>query len=114
MFVGDHSHIPTSRETPFPGVGTGWITEQMRNNGVDPGTRGARLDEHLRARSTRSGPGTRPSSTAPISTSTRSSPGPSRYAGQGADQVVLYLPTLPADDVLTVLDAMVKIAEQYR
>jgi len=31
------------------GVGTGWITEQMRNHGVDPRTRGARLDEHLRA-----------------------------------------------------------------
>ena len=36
------------------------------------------------------------------------------YVRQGADQVVLYLPTLPADDAFTVLDAMVKIAEQYR
>jgi hypothetical protein len=36
------------------------------------------------------------------------------YARQGAEQVVLHLPTLPADDALTVLDAMVKTAQQYR
>jgi tagatose-1,6-bisphosphate aldolase non-catalytic subunit AgaZ/GatZ len=30
------------------------------------------------------------------------------YARQGADQIVLHLPILPADDALTVPDAMVK------
>ncbi|WP_163505698.1 LLM class F420-dependent oxidoreductase [Fodinicola acaciae] len=31
------------------GVGAGWNREEMRNHGTDPATRGARLDEQLRA-----------------------------------------------------------------
>jgi probable F420-dependent oxidoreductase len=31
------------------GVGAGWIREETRNHGVDPATRGRRLDEHLAA-----------------------------------------------------------------
>lgn len=112
LWAGDHSHVPASRETPFPhggdlprefyreldifstlsvaaavtstltlgtgvvlaaqrdvfytakqaatldllsqgrfifGVGAGWINEQMRNHGIDPRTRGARLSECLAA-----------------------------------------------------------------
>lgn len=245
MFVGDHSHIPTSRKTPFPfggdlprefhrefdafaalsaaavvttsltigtgvvlpaqrdvfytakqvatvdhlsggrfvfGVGTGWISEQMRNHGVDPRTRGARLDEHLRAldaiwtqdeaefhgtyldfdpvfswpkpvqahvpvyvggesiaavrRAAAFGDVWIPNSgrdaaqvQAQFALRDRYAAGTpltgfavfpdnlpviDEYARQGADQVVLYLPTLPADDTITALDAMVKTAEQYR
>src|SRR4051794_7476831 len=112
LFAGEHSHVPVSRETPFPfggdlprefyreldsfsalsvaatvtssitlgtgvvllaqrdviytakqvatldllsggrlvfGVGAGWIIENMRNHGIDPRTRGKRLDESLKA-----------------------------------------------------------------
>jgi probable F420-dependent oxidoreductase len=112
LFVGEHSHVPASRETPFPfggdlprefyreldsfsslsvaaavttsitlgtgvtllaqrdviytakevatldllsggrlvfGVGVGWMIENTRNHGIDPVTRGKRLDESLKA-----------------------------------------------------------------
>lgn len=112
LFVAEHTHIPASRETPYPGggdlpdkyyrtldpfvtltaaagatehllvgtgvalvierdtittakevasldlvsggrfvfgVGVGWNREEMANHGTDPGTRGALLDEQLRA-----------------------------------------------------------------
>jgi len=112
FFLPEHSHIPASRQTPFPlggdlppvyyrmvdpclalaaaatvtdtllvgtsitllpqrdviataktvasldlisggrfvfGVGIGWNREEMRNHGTDPGTRGIRMDEQLRA-----------------------------------------------------------------
>jgi probable F420-dependent oxidoreductase len=244
MFVGEHSHIPTSRESPFPfggdlprefcrefdafaalsaaavvtssltigtgvvlaaqrdvfytakqvatvdhlcggrfvfGVGTGWITEQMRNHGVDPHTRGARLDEHLRAldaiwtrdeaefhgtyldfdpvfswpkpvqahvpvyvggesiaavrRAAALGDAWMPNSVLDPSqveaqfalrdryaagtpllayaVSPDNLPVIEEYVSQGADQIVLHLPSLPADDALPVLDAMVTTAQQY-
>ena len=112
LFIAEHSHIPVSRETPYPGggelpriyyrtldpfvaltaaaavtsrlvlgtgivllpqrdvihtakqvasldlvsdgrtafgVGIGWNREEMRNHGVDPATRAARMDEQLTA-----------------------------------------------------------------
>ncbi|GAA4613822.1 LLM class F420-dependent oxidoreductase [Saccharopolyspora hordei] len=112
LFVAEHTHIPTSRETPYPGggdlprvyyrtldpfvaltaaaavterlllatgiclvverdpittakevatldlvsggrflfgVGAGWNREEMRNHGTDPRTRGALMDERIRA-----------------------------------------------------------------
>ncbi|MER7078302.1 probable F420-dependent oxidoreductase, Rv2161c family [Saccharopolyspora kobensis] len=112
LFAADHTHIPVSRETPYPlggdlprscyrmldpfvaltaaaavterllvgtgiclvvqrdpittakevasldlvsggrflfGVGTGWNREEMRNHGTDPATRGALMDERIRA-----------------------------------------------------------------
>jgi probable F420-dependent oxidoreductase len=245
LFVGDHSHIPVHRETPFPfggdlprefyreldpfgslsaaavvttslvlgtgavlpaqrdvfytakqvatldhlcagrfvfGVGAGWIVEQMRSHGIDPRTRGARLDEHLRAldaiwtqdsaefhgtyvdfdpvfswpkptqphvpiyvggesvaavrRASALGDMWMPNSGLDPAQVRRQFELRDRYAAgtpltayavapdnlavieeyvkQGAHQVVLHLPTLPADDSLAVLDAMAKTAEQYR
>lgn len=245
MFVGEHSHVPVARETPFPfggdlpraffrefdpfaslaaaaavtttltlgtgavlpaqrdvfytakevatldhlcggrfvfGVGAGWIIEQTRNHGIDPRTRGARLDETLRAldaiwtrdaaefhgtyvdfdpvfswpkpvqahipvyvggdgvaavrRAAALGDVWMPNSgldaagvQAQFRLRDRYAPGKplvgyavapgnseviEQYAKEGADQVVFYLPTLPAGDALAALDVMVKTAQRYR
>ncbi|WP_326569739.1 TIGR03619 family F420-dependent LLM class oxidoreductase [Amycolatopsis rhabdoformis] len=245
LFVGDHSHVPVKRETPFPfggdlpreyhreldafgalcaaamvtstltlgtgvalpaqrdvfytakqvatldrlcggrfvfGVGVGWLMEVLRDHGVDAATRGARLDEHLRAlealwtrdvaefhgefvdfgpvyawpkpqqarvpihvggesvaavkRAAALGDVWMPNAAWSVSDvhaqfelRDRHAPGIpitafaamadnrpvlDEYVRLGADQVVLYLPTLPEAEALAALDELAEVARQYR
>src|SRR5947209_3685 len=57
LWFPEHTHIPASRETPYPGggelflfgVGAGWNREEMLDHGTDPGRRFGVMRERIEA-----------------------------------------------------------------